>query len=137
MTGRVETMRYHNLHTCPDWCTQPDDEDQWEHHVSEWAELDGESSGYVLRVRARASWWDDYPDEDRVEVEIAGAGGAPGSSSSSDAHGAAWLGLGDVDTLADMFAEARDMVDGWRSGTSEWQWAFDGAEDLAARNEAA
>jgi hypothetical protein len=137
MTDRVEMMRYHDLLTCPEWCVQPDDEHDYEQHHGEWAEVDIVDGG-VLRVRPSACWWDDHPDNDWVEVEMAGDGARPAESSSSpDAVGAALLAVADVEAVVDTFAEARDMVDGWRNGTSEWQWAFDGAEDIAARNEAA
>lgn len=133
MSDRDDMLRYHNLFTCPDWCTQPGDEEQYEQHHGEWSEQD--TDGGVLRVRPNASWWDEHPDW--VEIELAGQGAQPSlGGSSPDAVGSVLLAVADVDSVVDMLTEARDLVDGWRSGSGGWKWAYDGAEEDAAEVDA-
>lgn len=69
--GRDATMKEQQVFTCPRWCTQPEDEEQWEQHIGEWSEVHLGNGGKVL-VRPRMAWFegsDDFVDVRTEPVE--------------------------------------------------------------------
>lgn len=116
---RAQTMRDYGLYECPDWCTQPDDEDQHEQHVGEWSHL--ELSEATVRVRPRMAWTTDGADQ--VDVEILDADGAPCGRLTLDE----WRQVEQLVSAAEGEMDDHDTT-----------WAYDGAEeDAAVLNQAA
>jgi hypothetical protein len=111
--AREDTMQYHGVFTCPSWCVQPTDEDQWEQHVSDWrvCSLD---DGDGAMVRIWSSWWSDS-DDNQVEIALVPASGTTVRLSD-------WA----RDQLNDLIDHARDDMDSY-----DEQWAYPGAEDDA------
>jgi hypothetical protein len=111
---REEAMREHGIYECPDWCVQPDDEEQYEQHFSNWAEYDINGST-KLQIRIRATWWSDY-ENNLVEVNLYDTDGDQG----------AFLERPD-------WGKVQDYVEAGWTATEDWdtQWAFDGARQLA------
>ncbi|HZM82932.1 MAG TPA: hypothetical protein VFC19_45025 [Candidatus Limnocylindrales bacterium] len=116
---RDEVMRYHDLWTCPQWCVQDPEEDQYEQHWGQWNTMAPDGSGDVIQVRARLSWWtndDGDPTTRHVEVQT-----IPGRR---DDPVGVLLETENLDQLRDMIDEAEDQMDYY-----DEKWAYPGAED--------
>lgn len=114
MGEREETMKYHGVYWCPDWCVQDPEEHQWEQHWAQWRGFTT-SDGDTVRVRPWATWWSDT-DDNQVEVEIVAADPKYGPG--------AKLSLDDLAQLRDLLDEAeRDIED------HDVAEAYEGAED--------
>ncbi|WP_430787045.1 hypothetical protein [Actinoplanes sp. G11-F43] len=55
---RMQVMRKHGVTACPDWCPQPDDEDQYEEHIGPGSSFTT-ANGDTVTVRPRVSWFSD------------------------------------------------------------------------------
>jgi hypothetical protein len=111
---REETMKYHGVYWCPNWCVQDPEEDQREQHWAEWRSFTT-GDGDTVRVRPWATWWSDS-DDNQVEVEIISA---------HPKYPGARLSLDDLAQLRELLDEAeRDLED-----RRDVVQAYDGAED--------
>jgi hypothetical protein len=64
---RMQVMREHGVTACPDWCPQPDDEEQYEEHIGPGSSFTTEN-GDTVTVRPRVSWFSDV--DPSVDITI-------------------------------------------------------------------
>lgn len=133
-SDRIEALRNCNEWQCPNWCTQPPDEGEYQGHFSEWRlVLTRPAVNQDVHVYAQAyrAWDAATSDPGGVEVSIRGEHAVPGALSSRQPEpgevAQLFLDSPDLNDLIDGLQDVQALAD--MTGPScEWMWAWDTAE---------
>ncbi len=112
--GRADAMQEAGVRICPIWCAQPDDEHDYEEHVSgptvlSIADLD------TIEVRVATSW---FGGDSRLFIRP-----------TVDDDGDFAIGPNDLQTLTQICDELLAQADTfWSDNSSDTRWAYTGAE---------
>jgi hypothetical protein len=116
MSERDEFMRGHNIYACPDWCAQPDDENDYEAHTSE-ITVYTTAAGQGVGVRLLVGWWEGDEEQIIIRTQL-------DNYNELDMTFADW---------AEVTRIGNDLIEQHQAdGTI---WAYDGAEHDAYRTD--
>ena len=115
-TDRLDTMREHEVTSCPQWCRQDDDEHQYEEHAGPGRTF-ATDGGDEVTFHPRASWWDE--GEPSIQMTV---------KPHPDGDGTITLTSADLAAMQRLSDEVMDTADEEHANPSEAKPAYPGAD---------